>query len=292
MRHAVLGSGGVGGLVAAALARVGRDVVMVGRPATIAATPDVTIVDSAVLGTFEVAVPFVPTLDRVVDVVWVATKSGGLEAALDLVPADAVGDAVVIPLLNGVDHMALLRTRYPHVVAGVMRVESERVAPGRIEQRSSFIRIDLAAGDDIADDLTAAGITTRVGLDELSLLWGKLVFLAPLALITTALDSSLGPVRTHPLYLAAQAEAEQAATAVGASLDRAALEQIRTAAADTMRSSMQNDVAAGRPPELDAIAGPIIRAAQRHDFAIPATTELVEKIQARLATPQPITPST
>jgi 2-dehydropantoate 2-reductase len=292
MRHAVLGSGGVGGLVAAALARVGGDVVVVGRPATIAVTPAVTVVDSAVLGTFEVALPFVPELDRAVDVVWIATKSTGLEAALNLIPPDVVGDAVVVPLLNGVDHVAVLRARYRRVVAGVMRVESERIAPGRIEQRSSFIRIDLADGEDIAAELSAAGISTRVGQDELSLLWGKLAFLAPLALTTTALNSALGPVRTHPLYLAAQAETEQIATAVGAQLDIASLEQVRAAAADTMRSSMQNDVKAGRPPELDAIAGPIIRGAQQHNISIPATTTLVEQIQAALPTPQPINPPT
>ena len=292
MRHAVLGSGGVGGLVAAALAHAGRDVVVVGRPETIAVTPAVTVLDSVVLGRFEVALPFVPALDRAVDVVWIATKSNGLEAALSLLPPDLVGEAVVVPLLNGVDHVAILRGRYPRVVAGVMRVESERVAPGRIEQRSPFIRVDLAEGEDIASELSAAGIGARVGQDELSLLWGKLAFLAPLALTTTAMDSTLGPVRTHPLYLAAQAETERVATAVGADLDIASLQQIRTAAADTMRSSMQNDVTAGRPPELDAIAGPIIRAAQQHHIPIPATRNLVERIQATLATPQPITPST
>lgn len=283
MRHAVLGAGGVGGLIAAALARAEREVVMVGRESTIAQTPGRVLVDSVVLGRFEVVVPFVPALDRAVDVVWIAIKATGLEEALALIPAASVGDAIVVPLLNGVDHMTALRERYRNVAAGVMRVESERVAPGHIAQRSSFIRIDLAHGDDIAADLEAAGITTRVGQDEMSLLWGKMAFLAPFALATTAFDSPLGTIRRHPLYLAAQTETTTVAAAVGAHIDTAALEQLRVTAADSMRSSLQNDVKADRPPELDAIAGPVLRAAEQHHIAVPATTALVDLIRARLS---------
>jgi 2-dehydropantoate 2-reductase len=49
-----------------------------------------------------------------------------------------------------------------------------------------------------------------------------------------------------------------------------------------MRSSMQKDVAAGRPPELDAIAGPILRGGKQHDLKTPATQGLVGEILERL----------
>ena len=48
-----------------------------------------------------------------------------------------------------------------------------------------------------------------------------------------------------------------------------------------MRSSMQKDVAAGNPPELDAIAGPILRGAQQHGLDVPVTRELVEMISRK-----------
>jgi len=51
---------------------------------------------------------------------------------------------------------------------------------------------------------------------------------------------------------------------------------------DRMRSSMQKDVAAGNPPELDAVAGPILRGAQAHGLAAPVTQELVEMIRGKL----------
>ena len=48
-----------------------------------------------------------------------------------------------------------------------------------------------------------------------------------------------------------------------------------------MRSSMQKDVAAGEPPELDGIAGPILRLAQEHGLEVPVTRELVAMIRGK-----------
>jgi 2-dehydropantoate 2-reductase len=50
-----------------------------------------------------------------------------------------------------------------------------------------------------------------------------------------------------------------------------------------MRTSMQKDLDAGRPLELDAIAGPIVRGGRRHGVATPATEELVQLVEARQA---------
>ncbi len=90
MQHASLGAGGIGSLLAGALARAGADVVLLLRPETLKLYPGRLAVESAVLGNFEVAVPAVPVLDRSVDVVWVATKATQLEAALSLAPAGRV----------------------------------------------------------------------------------------------------------------------------------------------------------------------------------------------------------
>jgi len=49
-----------------------------------------------------------------------------------------------------------------------------------------------------------------------------------------------------------------------------------------MRSSMQKDVEQGRTPELDAIAGPILRGAERHHIDIPATRNLVAAVEERV----------
>jgi len=274
--------GGIGGLLAAALARAGATCVVLLRPETLAGYPGRITVESAVLGDFDVDVPATSTLDRDVDVLWVATKATQLEPALALAPAESVGVATVIPLMNGVDHVARLRELYPNVIAGAIRVESERLAPAEIHQRSPFLRVELAGAEPIAAELRSTGIECRVRDDERSLLWDKLAFLAPVALATTALDAPLGAVRDDERYNGCRAEALAIARAEGAEVDEAAVFALQQAAPGEMRSSMQKDVAAGHQPELDAIAGPIVRGGLRHAIPVPSTEELVRLVTRRL----------
>ena len=281
MRHAILGAGGIGGLVAGALARSGEDVVLLMRAETLARYPGRLTVESAVLGNFEADVPAVALLDRTADVLWLATKATQLEAALTLAPVDQVGEATVIPFLNGVDHVARLRTRYPHVTAAAIRVESERISPTLFRQSSPFLRVEMAGAETAQAELRRAGIECRARDDELSLLWDKLAFLAPIALATAALDAPLGAARQDVRFLGCRQEALAVARAEGAQLDDDALRKLHDGAPATMRSSMQKDVAAGRQPELDAIAGPILRGGQRHGIATESTEQLAEEIRAR-----------
>lgn len=282
MRHAILGAGGIGGLLGAALAHAGADVVLLMRPATLARYNGRIQVDSLILGQLDVAVAASATLERAVDVLWVTTKATALTGALALAPPARVGTATVIPLLNGIDHVAELRHGYPTVLAASIRVESERLGDGRIRQTSPLLRIEIAAPHPVAEDLAAAGIACSVRQDELSLLWDKLAFLAPVALATTALDTTLGEARQDPRFRGCRREALAVAEADGAHLDTDAVRAAHAAAPAQMRSSMQKDVEAGRPPELDAIAGPVFRGGVRHGIPVPDTQALTRLIEDRL----------
>lgn len=281
MRHAILGAGGIGGLLAGALARSGAEVLLLLRPEAVAGYAGRLTVESDVLGDFDVEVPGVPRLDRRIDVLWVATKATQLEAAVTLAPAERVGEAVVIPFLNGVDHVAALRSRYRNVVAGAIRVESERVSPGLIRQTSRLLRVELAGAEAAQAELRRAGIECSARDDELSLLWDKLALLAPIALTTSALDVTLGAARADPRFSGCREEALTVARAEGAEIDADALRKFQENGPASMRSSMQKDVAAGREPELDAIAGPILRGGLRHGVATESTQQLVDHVRAR-----------
>jgi 2-dehydropantoate 2-reductase len=281
MRHAILGAGGVGGLLGATLARAGSEVVLLMRPETFGRYGGRLSVESARLGDFEVDVPAATGLAVDIDVLWVTTKATQLEAALRLAPLDRVGSATVVPLLNGVDHVAMLRTHYPNVVAGAIRVESERLSPSQIRHNLRFFRVDLAGGEPIAAELRSAGIDCHVHDDELSMLWEKLSLLGPIALATTALDGPLGAVREDERYVGCREEAFAVARAEGARLDDEALRRLVATVPDEMRSSMQKDVEARRAPELDAIAGPIQRGGRRHGVPVPNTDELVHLVRLK-----------
>ena len=282
MNYAVLGAGGLGGLVGAALARAGHPVTLIVRDP---GHPRVISVESAVLGTFEATVTIVTELAEPVDALWLTTKATQLEGALPSAPARFV-KGTALPLLNGVDHVARLREVYPSVTPGAIRVESERVAPGRIRQPGPFILVDLAGplAPEIAVELSAAGIKTNVRQDEASLLWQKLLILAPMALTTTATQRAIGGVRDDVQWrerlLGVLEEAGAVAQAEGAVLDVEAARQGILSMPDGMRSSMQKDRAAGRALELDAIAGPILRGGRAHGIATPHTQVLASMLGA------------
>ena len=277
MRHAVLGAGGVGGLVGAALARSGQPVVLIVRDPS---HPVHVSVESEKLGDFEVEVEVALRLERPADVLWVTTKATQLEVALPSSPA-AMVEGTVIPLLNGVDHVERLRRLYAQVTPGVIRVEAERAAPGRFRQRLGFLAVELAGplAEEVVGELRAAGIDAQVQQDEVTMLWRKLVMLAPLALTTTATMRNIGGVRDDPRWrerlIGVFDEACDVALALGARVDREVGRGALLGTPDGMRSSMQKDRELDRPLELDAVAGPIVRGGREHGIPTPQTAILM-----------------
>jgi 2-dehydropantoate 2-reductase len=291
MRHVILGAGGVGGLVGGALARAGHPVTLLVRPDRAELYPDRLSVQSQSLGSFEAPVRVAEHLDEPSDVVWITVKATALEAALDVIPQEELGDRVVVPLLNGVDHVELLRGRYgaERVLPGTVRVEAERVGPGQIRHLSAFADVQLAPGSAtraralaLCEELRGAGLGCEVRDDEVTMLWSKLCFLAPFALATTASGGALGVVRSDPRWWdrlrACAEEACAVGLAKGAEVTPEPILATFGGLPDGFRSSMQKDVAAARPPELDAIAGPILRGGEEHAIDVPATRFFVERI--------------
>ncbi|MGB8733244.1 MAG: 2-dehydropantoate 2-reductase N-terminal domain-containing protein, partial [Candidatus Sulfotelmatobacter sp.] len=109
MRHAILGAGGVGGLVGACLARAGASVTLVVRPETLERYPKQLRLESP-FGNFGVDVTVAAEVSPV-DVLWLTVKATQLEPALTALQNPESVTAIV-PLLNGIDHVALLRARY------------------------------------------------------------------------------------------------------------------------------------------------------------------------------------
>jgi 2-dehydropantoate 2-reductase len=306
MRIAVLGPGGVGGLVAGVLTRAGDEVVVIAQEPTAETIAERGLsVRSVVFGDFNARVRTRACLREAVDVLIVATKASGLDAALERVEVEP---GLVLPLLNGLDHLAVLRDRFDPdtVLAGTIRVESDRPAPGVIVHTSRFLLVDMATHSEsalgsmqaLAAVLTEAGVPVRVTLpvsasSEAQVMWSKLVRLNALACTTSAYDVLLGEIRSTPELYADLVGTIEEASAVGQAegaedVDpQTALSELELAH-DTLGSSMQRDIAAGRPPELDAIPGAILRAAARHDLRCPTIERLVVTIAARAGIPPPI----
>ena len=289
MRHAILGAGGVGGLIGACLAHSGASVTLVVRRDALAQYPKTLQLESP-FGNFEVNVAVSAEVPPV-DVLWISVKATQFEPALAaLKNPDAV--RAIVPLLNGIDHIAVLRAKYgaDRVIPATIAVETERVSPGHIVQRSPFARLNvLSTGRALLagtlDQLQQMGFACRFIDDEPTLMWGKLVFLAPFALSTTAANKTVGEILSDPewrtLGETCVREACAVAVAEGAKVDPEAILTGVKAMPGSMRSSMQKDVEQHKAPELDAIAGPILRGARRHGIEVPATQKLVAGVEQR-----------
>ena len=301
MKIAVLGPGGVGGLIAGLLERAGTPVVIVAREATAEVISERGLrVDSVSFGELVSRPRAVARLEEQVDVLIIATKASGLESALERV---TVQPKLVLALLNGLDHIPVLRERFgaDTVLAGTIRVEADRPEPGVVVHTSQFLLVEMASHDPaargemeaLAQLLKDAGISARVGESEAQVMWSKLVRLNALACTTSAFNRLLGEIRSTPELRDALVGAIEEGCAVGraegaSDVDPAvALGELEQAHA-TLGSSMQRDIAAGRAPELDAIPGSVLRAAARHDLQCPTIERLVGMIAARAGVPAPV----
>jgi 2-dehydropantoate 2-reductase len=289
LRHAILGAGGVGGMMGACLAKCGDAVTMVVRRESLASYPAQIQLESP-FGNFSVPVAHAAEVPAC-DVLWLTVKATQLDAALTAV-TDPAAVGAIVPLQNGIDHIARLREKYgaEKVIPATIAGEMERVSAGHFVHRTPFVNLNFAPQgkvllENTAEQLRGMGFSCRFFEDEVTLMWGKLVFLAPFALTTTAANMTTGEIFADPkwrdLGLGCIREACAVAVAEGAKLDVNAVIANVMKMPGNMRSSMQKDVEHGNPPELDAIAGPILRGASRHGIQVPVTKSLVEAVERR-----------
>ena len=183
---AVLGPGGVGGLLAVRLGQAGHEVTLIGRhpDRVTAAGLTLTAPGEDPITTTPASRPY---LTQPVDVLIVAVKATQLVDATARVPAALLAGATVVPFLNGVDHVPYLRAVYPgETVAATIVVEATKLADGTIEQVFPDVRVTVAtppgspAAAAAAELFDVPGLQVATGPGEAQVLWQKLTFLATL----------------------------------------------------------------------------------------------------------------
>lgn len=273
---AVLGPGAVGGTLAAMLAAAGEDVVCVARPETAEELRRSGITVVVPEGTIVGRPRVVERLSEATELLLVTVKAHQLDAALGRIDPGAVQAGVVVPLLNGLEHPALLRAAFGlRVAAGsVSRFSGELETVGRVVQRSPGVVVTVAPGDVTRDELEqaltplrGAGVDVQVGDDEREVLWEKAARLAALAAATAASGRSIGELRADPRWHALLETAIEEGCAVAEADGVPQRPADHWAIIDAMpfeaSTSTAADVAAGRPSELDAITGSVARAGVR-----------------------------
>jgi 2-dehydropantoate 2-reductase len=286
-RVAVLGPGAVGGSLAVRLANAGVTVVCVAHPEAVGLVALAGLVVESPEGTLTARMEVVERLAKPVDLLLVTVKAPGLDDAVERIDPSAVENGVVVPLLNGIEHMDVLRARFDgRVAAGsISHFQAYRAGRVQIVEATPSPVITIASEslsgyemEQAAELLRRARIDVRVGQSEKRVLWHKLARIAPLAAVTSVSGRPVGELRNDPEWRLklddAIAEACAVAAADGVSLRPSAQWAIIDEMADETTTSAARDVVAGRRSELDAILGAVLRVAERHDVPCPTLTEL------------------
>jgi 2-dehydropantoate 2-reductase len=284
---AVLGPGAVGGSLAVRLSNAGAYVICVAHPEAAGIIALAGLVVESPEGTQSARVEVTEQLAKPVDLLLVTVKAPALEDALDRVKPDAVASGVVLPLLNGLEHMDALRERFDGRVAAGSISHFQAYRAGRVQviEATPSPVITMASEtlprsdvERAADILRSARLDVRVGQNERRVLWHKLARIAPLAAATSASGRTVGELRDDGVWRArldsAIAETCAVADADGVQLQPAAQWAIIDEMADETTTSAARDVVAGRRSELDAIVGSVLRLAVRHQVPCPTLTEL------------------
>ena len=282
---AVLGPGAVGGLLAVRLADAGVDVVCVARPDTAAA------IESRGLtlrhGSEETTVRprAVEQLEERPELLLVAVKAPALDHALERV---GPGAETVVPLLNGIEHMEVIRKRVAGtVVAGsCARLEAFRDGSTTIVQSTPSVVLRLASqAPDETVELLRKAAEVRVGGSEDDVLWEKLARMAVFAAATSLTQRPVGELRSDPEWRARLRQCIEETCAVarvdGVELRPEAQWEIIDAMPPGLTTSTARDVAAGRPSELDALTGAAVRAGERLGVPTPALAGLLAETEER-----------
>ena len=288
---AVLGPGAVGGTFAVNFVCV--------RYRTLCVAPEATVRLMAFAGIsletnggppLVVRPEVVERLTVPVSLLVISVKPDQLEDALERIEPDAVADGVVLPLLDGLEHMSVIRERFPgRVAAGCLsRFDAYRVGRMQIVQPSPTALVTMASAElppaeleSAARTLQEAGIDVEFEDDEPTLLWRRLVRMAVLAPATTLTQRTVGDLRSdyewRVLLEDAVTEACAVAEAEGVSLIPSAQWTRITELPHDSTTSVARATNGRRATEIDAVTGALLRVAERHGVECPVLSDLASR---------------
>jgi len=295
MKFVIVGTGGVGGYFGGRLAQAGHEVTFLARGAHLAAIRERGLRVESTEGDFIVgnasATDDLGTLEKA-DVVVLAVKTWQVGEVAPLLPPLLREDSAVLTLQNGVeapDEVAATCGR-SRVLPGVCRIMSQVQEPGLIRHGGVVPRVEFAEFDGAHSPrvhaLQAAleacrGVSATLSRDINAALWEKFLFIAPFSAVGAVTRGTAGAWRDIPesraLLTAAMEEVVSLARARGVNLGEGAVERtlgfVDRLAPDST-ASMQRDLMEGRPSELEAQTGAIVRLAAPLKVAVPANAFL------------------
>jgi len=286
LKVAVMGAGAVGCYYGGMLARAGHAVTLVARPAHVEAInrDGLRMQTRSFDERVRLSAASSPSGVAGADLVLFCVKSADTEAAgRDIAPHLAPG-ALVLCLQNGVDNADRLRAVLPQVqvAAAVVYVATEMAGPGHVRHhgRGELVIERAAATEAVAEVLRAAAIPTELSANALGALWAKLIVNCAYNAVSAIAQRPYGENVRSPGIEAVMddvvAECLSVARADGVEVPGDVHAAVRSIAATmpTQLSSTAQDLARGKPSEIDHLNGFIVRRAQALGIASPVNRAL------------------
>jgi 2-dehydropantoate 2-reductase len=279
MRIAVFGAGGVGGYFGGRLAQAGHDVTFVARGKHLEAMRTGGLRVESIKGDFSihpVQATDIPEEVGEVEAVIVAVKAWQVPEAARAMKPMVGPETVVLPLENGVEAPDMLAETLgrERVLGGMCSIISYIAGPGHIRHTGVEPYIALGELDNrrtrrveaLHEALVGAGIHAEVPDDIHARMWQKFLFISSVSGVGAVTRFPMGPIRSHPatrkMLLRAMREVYDVACARGIALPEDVIERTMDFV-DSLpyeaTASMQRDILAGRPSELEAQNGAVVR---------------------------------
>jgi len=287
MRILILGAGATGGYYGARLLAAGRDVTFLVRPRSaqqfaerglrvVSPHGDLFIESPAIVLTQDIREPN--------DLILLSCKAYDLDAAMDSI-APAVGaDTMILPLLNGMAHMAALDARFgaEHVLGGACFISAMRDADGTIRHLNDLA--EIVYGDRFAATsprleavqaaLDNANFSALLRPNILQRMWDKWGFLATAAGITCLMRATIGDIAAADPTIALRLYAECTSIATAEGYAPAAhvveRESMRLSLPGSLfTASMLRDLEDGAPVEGQQILGDLLEFGRKNGLATP-----------------------
>jgi 2-dehydropantoate 2-reductase len=291
MKIAVMGAGAVGCYFGAMLARAGHDVTLIARPGHVDAIRQHGLVLESrnFHGNIPVQATDEPSGVEGADVVLFCVKSADTETAGRSIAPFLTPDATVLCLQNGVDNAERLQATIRQVaVPAVVYVATEMAGPGHVKHhgRGELIIGPSPASVDIARQFSDAAIPTTVSDNVISALWVKLITNCAYNALSAVAEMPYGPLLAvsgvTDVVESVIEECLAVARALGISIPADISETILAlpATMPNQYSSTAQDLARGKPTEIDYLNGYVVR--KGAELGIPTPVNLALQVMVKL----------
>ena len=299
MRIAIFGTGGVGGYFGGRLAQAGEDVTFIARGEHLRAIQTKGLTVDSLNGDFVIdPAKATEDVDEVgaVDLVIVGVKAWQVPEAARAMKRMVGSKTTVLPLQNGVDAVGQLTAALgtDHVIGGLCKIVSFVVGPGHIRHAGFAPSVVIGELDNQRTDriveiegvFNDAGIKTEIAADIHVALWMKFLFISSFSGVGAIANAPAGILRTNPelraQMLQAMEEIYALAHARNIQLPWNSIETVMAgvnALPEDATSSMQRDIAAGKPSELESQNGAVVRMARESLVEVPTHEFIYELLK-------------